>query len=76
MEKTKYQADNEKVYPSDFIMNRCTYLYTDENDYEVYEYTKHGKRETIRVRRDEIEATAEYMDDMPYGYHIAEEPNK
>lgn len=76
MEKTKYHADNEKVYPSDFIINRCTYLYTDEEGNEIYEYTKHGKREVVRVRREEIEAAQGCMDDVPYGYHIAEEPLK
>lgn len=67
MKKVQYVDPTGKVYPSSFIVDRCSFdgfKVINGETYEVYKYVKGGCAHTIYVQRFEVNPT-----DLPYGFY-------
>lgn len=69
MEKIQYIGDDGKVYPSNYILDKCTFVGIDAEGFEIYTCTKHGRRQELRV----VRTTAHVDGSIPYGYRDTDE---
>lgn len=70
MTKIQHVTEEGKIYPAEFIANRCNLLFSDKFGKEIYEYFKQGKRCEIKVERREVSSNTL---DLPYGFSYVDE---
>lgn len=70
MTKIQYITEDGKVYPADFIADRCVFVGFNKENKEVYEYYKKGKRCELAVNRFEVSSKTL---DLPYGFADSDE---